>query len=177
MPTLFHPVDGAITYVKAYSTFRNNITEYCVALILLPIAQHSHWVSLQSLQFDFDRQGNVRAITLLYKDREEDIQKKVDETLNELYKLESSFGKGECSRFIYNKTDKSLKISFMPSDQVTSYALLLFEALKKLYHMQEQFAEELKVQLFNRDYLVKEYYRLVGHAYFTKEAKTSCVIL
>jgi hypothetical protein len=176
MPTLFHPVNGTITYVKAYSTFRNNITEYCVALILLPIAQHSHWVSLQSLQFDFDRQGNVHAITILYKGREEDIQKKADETLNELFKLESSFGKEECSSFIFNKADKSLKISFMPSAQATGYAALLFEALKKLYHMQEQFAEELKAQLFNSDYLAKEYFRLVGHA-FTKKAKTTCVIL
>ena len=97
---------NTIGYVKMYSTFRDKTTENCFAFVLMPYSPQKQRVSLHSIQFDFNAQGDIPVLSIFYDGREKDIQRKAQETIEAIDKLKANYGQGkECC--VFNRHNNS----------------------------------------------------------------------
>ncbi|BCA93931.1 hypothetical protein TUM19329_02920 [Legionella antarctica] len=157
MPQMFKSKDDAdsILYFKMYSTFRSQTTKDCIAFVLMPNAQQRHRVSLQSIQFDFNKFGKILMISFTYIGHIFDIQKKVEETMKGIALLLQE------APVVFNESN-ILKLSLIDSMATSSCLAKTIDFIEKTYHLHTDFAQDIKSQLISQQYLAHEFNRLRG---------------
>ena len=174
MPRMFKSkAANWIPYIYMYSTFKSETTEDCFAFILMPSSPKRGIVSLQSIQFDFNVRGEVLLISFFYSGHELDVQKKARETMEGIEALKQRYGRGQ-ELCVFNKKSNTLKQRLIKCHGSLDYLSDNIDFIKDTYHMRSDFANDIKSQLLNPDYLAHEYIRLRGKV---RETGSNCVIM
>lgn len=64
---MFKPLDtDPILYFKMYSNYTEGRVDDCCAFILMPSGLQRDWVCLQSIQFAFNKCGDVLGINIIF---------------------------------------------------------------------------------------------------------------
>ncbi|MDF1930898.1 hypothetical protein PGH45_13560 [Legionella pneumophila] len=101
---MFKPLDtDPILYFKMYSNYTEGRVDDCCAFILMPSGLQRDWVCLQSIQFAFNKCGDVLGINIIFSGNESNIHKKVRETMEGMLKLKLQYGRGKSFSFLMKK--------------------------------------------------------------------------
>ncbi|HAT6957479.1 TPA: hypothetical protein JAN72_12015 [Legionella pneumophila] len=157
---MFKPLDSdPILYFKMYSNYTEGRIDDCCAFILMPSGLQRHWVSLQSIQFAFNKCGDILGISIIFSGNEWDIHKKVRETMEGMLKLKLQHERGE-ELFVFDEERKILHLGIVPCKDSRTYIEDIIAFIKDSYRLKSDFAEDIKSQLLNKDYLAQEFTRL-----------------
>ncbi|HAU1248250.1 TPA: hypothetical protein F8R87_00250 [Legionella pneumophila] len=171
---MFKPLDtDPILYFKMYSNYTEGRIDDCCAFILMPSGLQRDWVCLQSIQFAFNKCGDVLGINIIFSGNESNIHKKVRETMEGMLKLKLQYGRGE-ELFVFDEEKKTFHLGIVPGKDTQAYLEGIIAFIKDSYRLQPDFAQDIKAQLLNKEYLAQEYSRL---RWKPPEKESVCVLM
>jgi hypothetical protein len=156
-----------------YSTFPYVKTEKCFAFVLLPYSIHRSLIGIESIQFDFNSDGEILGLSINFFGEEETIHKKAKETQASFVKLKETHNKGN-DLCLFDKSTNRLSLLFAPSNNSHLYLLDIINYIVVQFHMVPTFVNEIKEQLLSPFYLASEHYRLSGKP---QEKPSQCAIV
>lgn len=157
---MFKPLDtDSILYFKMYSNYTDEKLDNCCAFILMPSGLQRHLVSLQSIQFGFNECGEILKVVIIYSGNEENIQKKARETMDGFVKLKLQHERGE-QLCVFDEERNILHLGLVPCNDSQAYLSDMIAFIKDSYRLKPDFAEDIKSQLLNKEYLAQEFLRL-----------------
>lgn len=157
---MFKPLDtDPILYFKMYSNYIEGMVGDCCAFILMPSGLQRDWVCLQSIQFAFNKCGDILGISIIFSGNEWNIRKKVRETMEGMLKLKLDHERGE-ELFVFDEEKKTLHLGIVHCKDSQTYLEDIIAFIKDSYRLQPDFAQDIKSQLLNKEYLAQEFSRL-----------------
>lgn len=148
-------------------------SEQCFALILMPNSPQRSQVCLQSIQFAFNRRGEILELSFVYVGHDIDIQKKAKETLTGIVDLKKRHQRGE-SLCVFNDSSNTLTISLVAGKDSKQYLSDIMDFIKDKYLMKTDFAQDIKSQIISEEYLEEEFIRLRGKS---PEKQSFCCLM
>ncbi|KTD77175.1 hypothetical protein [Legionella waltersii] len=161
------------TYVKMYSTFTHVNTEKCFAFVLLPYSIDRSLIHIESIQFDFNRSGEILGLSIHFLGEEETIHQKAKETQASFVKLKEIHTKGN-DLCVFDPSTSRLSLLFAPSKNSPLYLLDIINHIAEQFSMNPAFVKEIKDQLLSPFYLASEHERLSGRS---QEKPSECAIV